>query len=744
MHASSLENMQKAYDRYVNTEHFAKKIKIKVMDIGGANVNGSYADIFSSNEFEYKAVDIHPGDAVDIVLDDPYTLPFADAEIDILISGQAFEHVECFWDLFKEMSRVIKRDGLIILIAPSGGPIHRYPVDCYRFYPDAYSALASYVEINLVDVWMDTRGPWNDLVGIFSKSETFKKVSKPNEPQREKAFTLNLYEKSTQPTFINKASTISGAEKIQGSVFYIETLKKLHATLQPQTYIEIGVRLGKSLALSEANSIGIDPVPAENIEIKENHKLFKITSDEFFEFYSTHKIDKGSVDFAFIDGMHLFEFVLRDFINIEKFANSHTVVVIDDIFPNHPIQAQRNRVSRVWTGDVWKIKTCLEKYRPDLNIVALDTSPTGLLVITGLKPNNKVLEQRYNPIIREFSQLELLETTHPAIERTGALDPNNHLFWEAMSSIKSLAIHKQLLQRAQQKPTSVVDISIVVVSYNMARELPRTLYTLQESYQVGIKNKQIEIIVVDNGSTQEINIPDNMPNVRLIKVDAPTQSPVKAINIGIKAATGRMLGVMIDGARMASPGILQYVLQAEKLSKKPIIATLGFHLGVEVQMASVDKGYNQQVEDELLDTISWRENGYELFNICALAGSSANGYLKPIAESNALFMTKAMWLELDGYDEKFVTPGGGLCNHDAYSRALALLHTDFFILLGEGTFHQVHGGVATNKKGGDGIHQAYASEYMQIRGVKYTRPERQPQYLGSFNAASLRFCEGSK
>ncbi len=67
--------------------------------------------------------------------------------------------------------RVLRPDGLIFLIAPSAGPIHRYPVDCYRFYPDAFSALAKHAGGVLVESWLDERGPWRDLVGVFCRAE---------------------------------------------------------------------------------------------------------------------------------------------------------------------------------------------------------------------------------------------------------------------------------------------------------------------------------------------------------------------------------------------------------------------------------------------------------------------------------------------------------------------------------------------------------------------------------------------
>ena len=113
-------------------------------------------------------------------------------------------------------------------------------------------------------------------------------------------------------------------------------------------------------------------------------------------------------------------------------------------------------------------------------------------------------------------------------------------------------------------------------------------------------------------------------------------------------------------------------------------------------MESVQQGYNQEQEDRLLEQARWTEDGYRLFDISVFAGSSAGGWFKPIGESNAIFMRKALWDELGGFDERFQSPGGGYVNLDTLSRAVALPGVTVVTLLGEGTFHQVHGGVATN------------------------------------------------
>jgi len=185
---------------------------------------------------------------------------------------------------------------------------------------------------------------------------------------------------------------------------------------------------------------------------------------------------------------------------------------------------------------------------------------------------------------------------------------------------------------------------------------------------------------------------------------------------------------MIDGARMASPGLVANALKASRLSERCVIATLGFHLGHEVQMRSVKNGYSQRVEDQLLEDVSWKEDGYRLFSISVFAGSSKDGWFKPFAESNALFMARILWNELCGCDERFILPGGGLGNLDLFERACSLPNVELIVLFGEGTFHQVHGGVMTNApvSGWPSMHE----EYRKIRGKDFSKPGANPFFFG--------------
>ncbi|MFW5879566.1 MAG: glycosyltransferase domain-containing protein, partial [bacterium] len=179
-------------------------------------------------------------------------------------------------------------------------------------------------------------------------------------------------------------------------------LSYVHEKLAPGFYFEIGVQKGKSLRLARCPAIGIDPMPQISTALSGSAKLLALTSDEFFQGNPENYIKKV-VDLAFIDGMHLFEFVLRDFINVEKICSKHSVILIDDVFPGHPAQAERERKTRNWTGDVWKIFIVLQKFRPDLTLIPVNVSPTGILIITNLNSDDCILQDNYESIVKEYS-----------------------------------------------------------------------------------------------------------------------------------------------------------------------------------------------------------------------------------------------------------------------------------------------------------------------------------------------------
>ncbi len=151
--------------------------------------------------------------------------------------------------------------------------------------------------------------------------------------------------------------------------------------------------------------------------------LERTTSDEYFAENDSAAWLGGEVELAFIDGMHLFEFALRDFINVEKLCTWSSVIVFDDMFPRTVDEAARDRHTNAWTGDVFHMQHVLRAYRPDLTVLVADTDPTGLLLVTGLDPTSTALEEAYDEIVERYVQDDPQDVPAEVLGRAGALDP---------------------------------------------------------------------------------------------------------------------------------------------------------------------------------------------------------------------------------------------------------------------------------------------------------------------------------
>ncbi len=190
---------------------------------------------------------------------------------------------------------------------------------------------------------------------------------------------------------------------------YFRLLNWIHCLLLPRTYLEIGVAEGKSLALTLpcTRAIGIDPEPRIRYAIDPGAAVEAMTSDAFFTEHQPGDVFGGlPVDVAFIDGLHLSEFVLRDFMNIERFASPDSLIVLHDVLPGSAEAASRSyRAAGEWTGDVWKVIPALREYRPDLSIRVVDVSPTGLALLTGLDPASTRLARSYDQVVERMNSL---------------------------------------------------------------------------------------------------------------------------------------------------------------------------------------------------------------------------------------------------------------------------------------------------------------------------------------------------
>lgn len=152
-----------------------------VVDLGGKNVNGSLRNSFESRGMTFICVDMEEDPSVDLVVQPGEKLPFADGSVDLVVSTSCFEHDPCFWMTFKELCRIVKKDGYIYVNAPSSGHYHGYPGDNWRFYSDAGQALAFWsgkqvanetvFPVKVIETFHISPSSWNDWICIWQRTE---------------------------------------------------------------------------------------------------------------------------------------------------------------------------------------------------------------------------------------------------------------------------------------------------------------------------------------------------------------------------------------------------------------------------------------------------------------------------------------------------------------------------------------------------------------------------------------------
>lgn len=203
-----------------------------------------------------------------------------------------------------------------------------------------------------------------------------------------------------------------------------EFLSAVHERYRPRSYLEIGIDEGHGLARSTTRTIGVDPQFHVSAEVACDLKLVRATSDDFFaQPDAISWFPERVVDLTFIDGLHLFEVALRDFMNAERMSSPSSVVILDDVFPRSIAEASRERHTLFWAGDTYKVMLTLERYRPDLVVIPLDTEPTGLLLVLGLDPRSQALGTRYEEIVAEYATGDPQPVPGEVLHRKNAADP---------------------------------------------------------------------------------------------------------------------------------------------------------------------------------------------------------------------------------------------------------------------------------------------------------------------------------
>lgn len=212
---------------------------------------------------------------------------------------------------------------------------------------------------------------------------------------------------------------ILAASKFHQGIYYRKYLQQIHQVWKPSNYLEIGTETGETLALAQGRAVAIDPefqLQGNAIGRRTETHLFQMKSDDFFARYDLKTFFPDGVDLAFLDGMHLFEYLLRDFLNTEKYSRKDTVVALHDCCPVNTEMANRevNSDRRVdastrwwWTGDVWKVLPILREFRPDLAVIILDCPPTGIVLVHNLNPGSTALIDAYDEIVAKYRDIDL-------------------------------------------------------------------------------------------------------------------------------------------------------------------------------------------------------------------------------------------------------------------------------------------------------------------------------------------------
>jgi cephalosporin hydroxylase len=285
-------------------------------------------------------------------------------------------------------------------------------------------------------------------------------------------------------------------------------------------------------------------------------------------------------------------------------------------------------------------------------------------------------------------------------------------------------------------------LAVVVVVHNMRREASRTLHSLSRSYQRGVDGLDYEVIVVENRSEPEQRLGEEFvasfgTEFRYIDLGGQaTPSPAGAINRGIAASTAPALALMIDGAHVLTPGVLRFGMLGLSTYAPAIVTSKQWYVGPGQQPQAVAAGYSSELEDRLFAEVEWPTDGYRLFEIGHFIGN--RDWFDGEWESNCIFVPRALIEQVGAMDERFSAPGGGFVNLDFFERMVGTPGVTLVTMLGEGSFHQVHGGTTTNAADPDELISSYDDQYEELRGRRFQVPPQRAHYVGTLTPAARR------
>jgi hypothetical protein len=294
---------------------------------------------------------------------------------------------------------------------------------------------------------------------------------------------------------------------------------------------------------------------------------------------------------------------------------------------------------------------------------------------------------------------------------------------------------------------SVPRLSIVVIFHRMSRQAENTLYSLSAHYQRNVSADDYEIVSVENSSDDELGEARARAvagNVRYFHRVETGVSPVPALNFGIEQSRAPYVGIIIDGARMVTPRLIEHALLAERLSDYPLVVVPGYHLGTKEHHYHRMTGYDESVEQGLLAQIDWKNNGYDLFTIACFSGANPRGFFTQFLESNCFFCRKESFEKVGRADQRFTLPGGGSVNIYLYHALARLPESKLIVLAGEGSFHQFHGGVTTAEiEGRDEMLRTHRENLAEVFGGPFKGMHREPTVLGALPGQAQPFVRRS-
>jgi cephalosporin hydroxylase/glycosyltransferase involved in cell wall biosynthesis len=339
------------------------------------------------------------------------------------------------------------------------------------------------------------------------------------------------------------------------------------------------------------------------------------------------------------------------------------------------------------------------------------------------------------------------------VER-GIVDPIERVGWAGafwrkttapQAGTRGVDSHPSPIPLAPPAPSDAVALSIIVVFYNMRREALRTLHSLSRGYQEGVDGLDYEVIVVENGSSDDERLGDELvrsfgKEFRYLDLgEEATPSPVHALNRGLKLARGEHIALMIDGAHVLSPGVLRFAMLGLKDYAPAMVAIQQWYVGPGQQPVTMLEGYDQEFEDRLFRQIDWPADGYGLFEISHFVGD--RDWFDGLWESNCLFVPRAVLEQVGAFDETFSMPGGGFANLDLYERIGSTPGLTVTTVLGEGSFHQLHGGTTTNESDLEERERrltSYREHYAELRGRAFRGHGKPIHYTGSMFDSARR------